>query len=171
SWTPSARPSSHPFVLISALLAAVGLTFAIGSLSGRHAADNAGILLLGSIFVMAIASFLWNLWSSSHRSSLVIWGLLITAATATAYFTLHTAFDILLADVVPPYHPDRSPAEFAVMILVGLAFMAVLILQAQLPAWSMSTLGRKVYVHASHGFYVSTIFNRLTLAVFRKKNS
>jgi len=171
SWTPSARPSSHPFVLISTLLAAVGLTFAIGSLFGRHAADNAGILLLGSIFVMAMASFLWNLWSSSHRSSLVIWGLLITAATATAYFTLHTAFDILLADVVPPYHPDRSPAEFAVMILVGLAFMAVLILQAQLPAWSMTTLGRKVYVHASHGFYVSTIFNRLTLAVFRKKNS
>lgn len=171
SWSPSERPSSHPFVLLSTLGAAVGLTYGIGYLFGMHTSDNAGILLLGSIFIMALVFFLWNLWSSSHRSSLIVWGLVITAATATAYFSLHLAFDHLLNDILPAYHPERSTAEFVVMALVGLAFMAVLVIQAQLPAWSTSKLGRKIYVHASHGFYVSTMFNRLTTAVFKKTHS
>ena len=166
AWTPSERPSTHPFVLVSTLLAAVGLTFAIGSLCGAHAAGDAGVLLLGSIFIMALTYLLWNLWSSSHRSGLIVWGLIITGVTATAYFTLHTLFDQLLVNVAATHAPERSTTEIIVMALVGLAFMAVLVLQSQLPGWSTTKLGRKLYVHASHGFYISTIFNRLTLAVF-----
>ena len=151
--------------------ASVGLTFAIGSLFGNHASGNAGILLLGSIFIMALAYLLWNLWSSSHRSSLIVWGLVITSATAAAYFGLHALFDVLLADVAAIHQPERSTAEYLVMALVGLAFMAVLVMQSQLPHWSHRAWGRKLYVHASHGFYLSTIFNRLTLAVFKKSHS
>ncbi len=171
AWTPSGRPSAHPFVILSTLLASVGLTVAIGSLFGYHASGNAGLLLLGSIFIMALAHFLWNLWSSSHRASLVTWGILITATTAAAYFGLHTSFEALLADTVAVHHPDRSAAEFVVMGLVGLAFMGILVMQSQLPHWSTRPWGRKLYVHASHGFYLSTIFNRLTLAVFKKSHS
>jgi NAD(P)H-quinone oxidoreductase subunit 5 len=171
AWSPSGRPTSQPFVLLGTLIASVGLTLAIGSLFGNHASGDAGLLLLGSIFIMALAYLLWNLWSSSHRSSLILWGLVIISATAAAYFSLHTLFDLLLAEVAAVHQPDRSPAEYVVMSLVGLAFMAVLVMQSQLPNWSGSRLGRKLYVHASHGFYLSTIFNRLTLAVFGKSHS
>lgn len=171
AWTPSERPSARPFVLLSTLVAAVGLTFAIGSLFGAHASGAPGVLLLGSIFIMALVYLLWNLWSSSHSSSLIISGLVITSITATAYFSVHTLFGHLLANVTATHQPDRSTAELVVMALVGLAFMAVLVLQSQLPGWSTTRLGRKIYVHASHGFYISTIFNRLTLALFKKSHS
>ena len=171
AWTPSGRPTSQPFVLIGTLAASVGLTFAVGSLFGHHAAGDAGLLLLGSIFIMALAYLLWNLWSSSHRSSLILGGIVITGITAAAYFGLHTLFDLLLADIAAIHQPARSSAEFVVMVLVGLAFMAVLVMQSQLPYWSTSKFGRKLYVHASHGFYISTIFNRLTTSVFKKSHS
>ncbi len=168
SWTPATRPGSHPLILAGTLASAVGLTFGIGALFGVHPAEGAGVLLLGSIFTMALAYLLWNLWSSSHRSSLILPGFLIAAVTATAYFALHLAFGKLLTGSLPTYDPHRSSAEYLVMALVGLAFMAVLILQSQLPAWSATRLGRAFYVHASHGFYLGTIFNRLTTAISGK---
>jgi|AntRauTorckE6833_2_1112554.scaffolds.fasta_scaffold04197_3 NAD(P)H-quinone oxidoreductase subunit 5 len=168
AWTPSERPGAHPVILAATLAAAVGLTLAIGTLFGVHLTGGAGVLLLGSIFIMALAYLLWNLWSSSHRSSLILWGLIIASVTATAYFTLHLVFEKMLAGAMPEYDPNRTPAEYFVMALVGLAFMGVLILQSQLPAWSTTRLGRAFYVHASHGFYLGTIFNRLTVAVSGK---
>ena len=171
AWTPSGRPAAHPFIILATLLTSVSLTFAIGFLFGHHATGDPGLLLLGSIFIMALAYLLWNLWSSSYRTSLIIWGVLITSITAAAYFSLHTFFDVLLADVVATHAPERSTAEFVVMGLVGLAFMGLLVMQSQLPHWSARSWGRKLYVHASHGFYLSPIFNRLTLAIFRKSHS
>jgi len=171
AWTPSERPGSHPAILAGTLAVAVALTLVIGTLFGVHLTGGAGVLLLGAIFIMALAYLLWNLWSSSHRSSLILWGVLIASATATAYFALHLLFEKLLAGALPEYDPHRTPAEYLVMALVGLAFMAVLILQSQLPAWSATRLGRAFYVHASHGFYLGTIFNRLTVAVSGKSST
>jgi NAD(P)H-quinone oxidoreductase subunit 5 len=54
------------------------------------------------------------------------------------------------------------------MVLVGVFFMAVLVLQSQLPAWSATRLGRAFYVHASQGFYLGTIANRITSALTPK---
>lgn len=171
AWTPAERPGAHPGILIATFAVAVGITVGIGSLFGLHIGaehGGAGVLLLGSIFIMALAYMLWNLWSSSHRGSLIASGVVIITLTATAYFTLHLIFDNLLTEALPAYDPLRSTAEYIVMILVGIAFMGILILQSQLPAWSVTRLGRAFYVHASHGFYLGTLFNRITLAVYGK---
>lgn len=170
AWTPSERPSAHPLVLVSTLFASIGLTLGIGMLFGLTLAGEAGVLLLGSIFIMALTYLLWNLWSSSHRSSLIGWGLLIAATTATAYFALHVVFEKVLESSLCHYEPERSLLEYIVMALVALAFLGVLLLQSQLPAWSTTRKGRSFYVHASHGFYLGTLANRLTLAVYGKTN-
>ena len=90
------------------------------------------------------------------------------AGAATAYFALHAVFEKLLASSVAQYAPMRSPLEYGVMALVILLFMAVLILQSQLPSWSATRLGRAFYVHASQGFYLGQLANRLTLALSGK---
>jgi NAD(P)H-quinone oxidoreductase subunit 5 len=166
AWVPSERPAAHPLILVGTLGSAVALTWVIGTLFGLGLTSGAGVLLLGAVFMMALAYLLWNLWASSHRSSLVGWGLLVGAGAATAYFTLHALFEKLLASSVAPYAPVRSPLEYGVMALVVLLFMAVLILQSQLPGWSATRLGRAFYVHASQGFYLGQLANRLTLAVY-----
>lgn len=168
AWTPSERPAAHPVVLLATLGAAVALTGAVGALFGLGLASGAGVLLLGSVFMMALAYLLWNLWASSHRSSLIGWGLLLGLGTSTAYFFLHAVVEKLLASSLAPYAPARSPLEYGVMAVVVLFFMAVLIVQSQLPSWSSTPLGRVLYVHASQGFYLGTIANRLTLALTGK---
>lgn len=168
---PTGRSSVPPFVLASTLLTAVGLTLAIGSLFGSHLSEDSGLLLLGSIFIMALAHFLWNLWLSSRRTSLLVRGIPLVAATATAYFGLHAGFEALLAETVATHQTDRTPAEFVVMGLIGLAFLGILVMQSQLPDWSTHPWGRKLYVHVSHGFYLSILFNRFTMAVFPKSSS
>jgi len=168
AWVPSERPAAHPLILVGTLGTAVGLTWIIGALFGLGVTSGPGVLLLGAVFMMALAYLLWNLWASSHRSSLVGWGLLMGAGAATAYFALHAVFEKLLAASVAAYAPVRSPLEYGVMALVALLFMAVLILQSQLPSWSATRLGRAFYVHASQGFYLSALANRLTLVLSGK---
>ncbi|MCP5559892.1 MAG: hypothetical protein H7A55_19245 [Verrucomicrobiaceae bacterium] len=168
AWVPSERPSAHPLILLGTLGSAVALTWGIGMLFGLSLTSSAGVLLLGAVFMMALAYLLWNLWASSHRGSLVGWGLLLGAGAATIYFGVHSAFETLLASSVANYAPVRSPIEYGVMALVVMLFMAVLILQSMLPSWSATRLGRAFYVHSSQGFYLGTIANRLTLALTGK---
>lgn len=168
AWVPSERPSAHPLILAGTLGSAVTLTWGIGAMFGLSIASDAVVLLLTSVYMMALAYLLWNLWASSHRSSLVGWGLLVGAGATTAYFTVHAVFEKLLATSVAPYAPLRSPLEYGVMALVILLFMAVLILQSQLPVWSATRIGRAFYVHASQAFYLGQIANRLTLTVYGK---
>ena len=168
AWVPSERPAAHPLILAGTLCTAVALTWITAAPFGVSVSTEPGVLLLGAVFMMALAYLLWNLWASSHRTALLGWGLLMGAAAATSYFALHAVFEKLLASSLPPYAPVRSPLEYGVMALVALLFMAVLILQSQLPSWSATRLGRALYVHASQGFYLGTIANRLTLALTGK---
>lgn len=165
SWVPSGRPTAHPVILLGTLATALGLTAVIAALFGVHPGSEPGVLILGGIFMMAVAYLLWNLWSSSHRAGLIGWGLLIGAACATAYFTLHALFVRLLAGSIPPYAPERSPLEYGVMVAVVVLFMAMLIFQAQLPLWSSTRVGRALYVHAHKGFYFVSLANRIVLAL------
>lgn len=168
AWVPSERPAAHPLVLAGVLGASLVLTWGVGALFGINATSGADVMLLGAVFMMALAYLLWNLWASSHRASLIGWGLLVGGGAAAAYFTLHAVFERLLASALPRYAPARSLFEYSVMALVVLLFLAVLILQSQLPAWSLTRLGRRLYVHASQGFYLGAIANRITLALMRK---
>ena len=169
TWIPSERPAAHPLVLVGTLVSAIAITWGFGALFGYSLANGPGVLLLGAVFMMALAYLLWNLWASSHRSSLIGWGLLVGAGVAAAYFALHSAFEKLLSSSVASFAPSRSPIEYGVMSLVVLLFMGVLILQSQLPSWSATRLGRAFYVHASQAFYLGQLANRLTVAVFGRK--
>ncbi|WP_009959046.1 proton-conducting transporter membrane subunit [Verrucomicrobium spinosum] len=169
AWVPSERPGAHPLILVITLSSAIALTWGVGAIFKLSPASDAGVMLLGAVFMMGLAHLLWNLWASSHRSSLVDWGLLVGGGVAIAYFALHAAFEKLLASSVASYTPLRSPLEFGVMAMVVLLFMAVLVLQSQLPCWSATRLGRVFYVHASQAFYLGQFANRLTLAIYGKK--
>lgn len=168
AWAPSERPAAHPVVLGATLATAVGITWLVGGLFGITPASGAGVLLLGAVFIMAVAYLLWNLWASSHRAGLIGWGIAMTGAASTGYFALHAVFEHMLAPSLPHYAPERAVWEYGVMTLVVLLFLAVLVFQSQLPAWSSNRLGRALYVHASHGFYVGALWRRLITSIHSK---
>jgi NAD(P)H-quinone oxidoreductase subunit 5 len=162
AWVPVGRPAAHPMVVFGALVVSMLVGLLLATVMGVTWQSNPGHLLLIMVFVMAMAHLLWTLWSSSMRQKLILQGLGIVTAATFACFLLHEGFGLLLAPCLPSYAPVRTTTEFIVMAFIALLFLAVLIFQSQLPSWSSKPFFARLYVHASNGFYVGTIFNRIT---------
>jgi NAD(P)H-quinone oxidoreductase subunit 5 len=165
AWTPSERPAAHPLLLIAILLTSVILTFGMALVFGVQWKKEPGVLVLGSVYLMGLTYFFWNLWASSHRTKLIMRGLLIGLLASAAYFGLHIAFVHMMTGVLPTVQSSHSLIENAVFAIILLLFLAVLVVQAQFPQWSSTRLGRALYVHAYKGFYFVTLANRITLAL------
>lgn len=162
AWTPVGRPAAHPLVVLGSLGAALLVGGGIAAALGVTPQGDPGELLLMGIFIMATAHLLWTLWSSSMRQRLVLRGLVIVAGATAVCLALHAGFEHLLSACVPAYAPVRSSVEHGVMLVVALLFLAVLVFQSQLPSWAARPAFMRLYVHASNGFYLGTLFNRVT---------
>ena len=162
AWVPVGRPAAHPLVVLGSLAVSISVGFGMAVALGVTLQSDPGHMLLIAVFIMAMAHLLWTLWSSSLRQRLFLRGLGIVVLATTTCFALHSGFEHLLAASLPTYAPPRSGVEHAVMILVALLFLTVLIFQSQLPAWASRPAFARLYVHASNGFYVGTLFNRIT---------
>ena len=162
AWAPVGRPAAHPLVVMGSLGISIMIGFGIAAAFGITLQNDPGHLLLVTVFIMAMAHLLWTLWSSSMRQRLILRGVsIVTLATASS-FALHAAFEHALSGSVSMYAPTRSYAEQVIMIMIGLLFLAVLVFQSQLPAWAARPAFVRLYVHASNGFYLGTLFNRVT---------
>lgn len=161
AWSPSGSPSAHPALLLFILSASVSLTFSVGHWFGLHFLDSPGLLVLGSVFMMALGYMLWNLWATRFPTRLATWGVLAATGVAVVWFSLHHFAIGLLGAAVPTYDPSRSLVEQVGMVSILLVFAALLIFQAWLPKFATDRRVRQLYVHASNGFYISTLFQRL----------
>jgi NAD(P)H-quinone oxidoreductase subunit 5 len=162
AWTPVGRPAAHPLVVLGSLAVSIAIGLGVAAAFSFDLANDPGQVLLIAVFIMAMSHLLWTLWSSSMRQRLILRGIGLVVAATAACFALHAGFEHLLATSVPAYAPLRSGVEHAVMILVALLFLAVLVFQSQLPAWASRPAFQRLYVHASNGFYLGTLFNRIT---------
>ncbi len=162
AWTPVGRPAAHPLVVFGSLAASIAVGTGISAALGVSLESDPGQLLLIAVFIMAMAYLLWTLWSSTMRQKLLLRGIGTATAATLACFTLHAGFEHLLAASLPTYAPPRSVVEHGVMVFVALLFLSVLIFQSQLPSWSSRPMFARLYVHASNGFYLGTLFNRIT---------
>lgn len=163
AWTPGGKPSAHPAVLLFILCVSVSVTLLAGMLFGAHWQTDPGLLVLASIFVMAVAFMLWNLWSTRFPMRLALAGIALACLTATLWFALHAGAGALLGGVVAAYAPERSAVELVVMALVVLAFLLVLMLQASMPMLAARQGFRRFYVMALNGFYAGHWLRRLTM--------
>jgi NAD(P)H-quinone oxidoreductase subunit 5 len=154
-------PAARPLALIGALGAAAVLAAAGGAVFG-FGASGPGPLLLGSVFLMALAQLVAALAAGPWRPRLAFWGLLAAAGTAAAGLGLHKLFGHWLADCLPAYTPQHGPAAHLLMAGAGLLFLALILVQAQAARGTAPAWLARLYVHASNGFYLGTLLERLT---------
>jgi NAD(P)H-quinone oxidoreductase subunit 5 len=165
SWVPAAKPNAHPGILLSSMTGALVLFAGSAWLWRVSPLHDLGALVLGAVFVMALAHLLWSLWGQSVSPRLIGMGLLLGGAVSMAYFALHAAFKTLLAPSLPHAVAASGGSEWlagAVVVLFG----ATLVLQEQLPLWASRDWCRTLYVHARNGFYFNTLANRAIQAVW-----
>lgn len=170
AWMPVGRPATHPLVVLGSLGVAIAIGGSLSVAFGLHLMNDPGQLLLMGVFVMAMAHLLWTLWSSSLRKRLILRGLGLVGVASVVCFTLHAGFQAMLVGSVSAYAPPRGVVEHGVMILVALLFLAVLVFQSQLPAWAARPAFARLYVHASNGFYLDTLFTRLCERLMKPVN-
>lgn len=147
---PAARPvSTAAFAL--ALGAAVGIGWLAASVLGVSPLHQP---VLSGIVCLAIAQLLWSSWSPA--------GFLLAAVFSAAYFAL----DRVAGLVITP-GPQAAPAVAAPLLAL---FVLLALAQSQLPRISRTPLGQKLYVHARNGFYLNTLANRFTAALWPINN-
>ncbi len=102
--------------------------------------------------------------------SLAGFGAIFGSGIVAAYFSLHKIFAGLLgsSDWV---NTQLNSAAGALLLATLLAlFLAVLVLQTELPQWANRPFFQALYVHARNGFYFNTLANRAVAAVWPVKN-
>jgi NAD(P)H-quinone oxidoreductase subunit 5 len=168
AWKSAERRGGFPIILPAAL-AAASLTWAAVAWFRPHPSSDPGVWLLGSIFVMGLASFLRNLWSASREPVLIAHGLLAGAAAAVACFGAHALFERLLSGVLPDHAPPRSPFEILVLAGIAVLFLTVMALQARLASGTGNRHLRALHVHLANGFYLGAQANSWTARIFRTR--
>ncbi len=138
-------------VLSAALVSAAALALPFLHIPhGGQAPVFAWIVALALVYGMARA------WSAGT----ITLGKLLTVcvaaiAIAAASFSLHHAAESIYP-ILPAYNPALWQSSF-----VGGIFLGLFIFQCLLWRAAYHPLGRRVYIHALHGFYIGTLGNRL----------
>jgi NAD(P)H-quinone oxidoreductase subunit 5 len=166
AWQPTGWPSAHPGLVTVILALAGGITFGVGHLFGHQFPEDPGLLVLSSIFVMALAFLLWNLWNTRFPARLATLGILLAVGASAAWFGVHEIASRLFHAVLPTYTPDRSLPELVLLAAIPLTFLAVLVFQGSLPSLASRLAARRLYVHASNGFYLGTLAHRIAASFF-----
>jgi NAD(P)H-quinone oxidoreductase subunit 5 len=105
------------------------------------------------VLALSLAYGIARAWSG-HRAVLGR-AVMVSAGVAIAALGLHLAAGHLMPDPAAPAIP------LWLGLVVGTSFAALFLFQALLWRASAHPLGRRLYVHALNGFYVSSIANRL----------
>lgn len=145
--------------LLVATAVASGLVIVTAWLHGFDVESKPGLPVLGAVLALGLAQLLIFTRQVDARLPLGLpaWlaGLLPAAAIANLYFLGVAAFDRMLAGSIGRLEslPGLAPTTIVTLLL----FAAALVVQARKPEGRAEALWERLYVHARHGFYISTI--------------
>jgi NAD(P)H-quinone oxidoreductase subunit 5 len=166
SWTPSPGGQPHPARLVMALVAVLGITFAIALLFGVSPTNNPGQIALGAVLLMGLVHLMANAIDERPNAYVLISSGAIAVAVAVAYFALQAGMAWLVAGSVPAGHVFVAPVDIAIATLVVVSFAAVTLFQNQMARHSDQPFWAAAYVHLRHGLYLNTVANRLVLQLW-----
>ena len=169
--TPPAPRASATTNLALLALGAVAATAALAFASictgfdPRHAP---GELALTAILALALAQIWVALLSGSSgsRTARGLLALALTFAAAVGAFALYRGASAFLEPVIGHNIAWRGYWAWAVAAVPVLAFAAMAVLHACLPALAAKPSGRALYVHALLGFYFGTLADRCVARIW-----
>jgi NAD(P)H-quinone oxidoreductase subunit 5 len=153
---PVAEQSSvSPAAVVVGLLSAAGIIAVVAAGFRVSLPDEP---VLPGIFSLALAHMLWNFRNTDRGIWQVLSGLALGLGFSGAYFQMGRIAEVT---VTPLIHRTSW-----VGLPILSVFFLVAIAQTQLPRLARTSFGRHLYVHARNGFYVNTLANRITTALW-----
>ncbi len=171
SQTPSPDDSKEkplsPVYIIPNLAIGFGLLFGLAYFFEISLTEAPALILLGSVFLMSWSYLVWNWWKDSRDTQVLFKGVGLGALVILTYFGLHSATSWTFENTLPSLAVDHSLATYALVGMIGLAMFATVWGQAFLSEWTQVSWVRKLYVHASRGFYIGNFGDRLTAFIYK----
>lgn len=130
---------------------------------GLGLAAKPGGYLLGFVFCLAMARWLWQVFEISQRR-VQLAGVAFVGLMSIAYALSFIAVDTIVHS--SPFVPATLTSNWAVAVVVAIAFTALVALQGLLARNGYSGWLAAFYVHASNGFYVETVSRRFIRSVW-----
>ena len=137
------------------------ITSGIGTAFGVTPKSQPALLALGVILAVAMTQLLLQSFKTGMGATFIARAAGLSALVCTAYFSLHAAFHFMLATSLPAARLITDPGQFVLIGLVMLVFLAILLIQQNLPNLTQFPIVRRAYVHLYNGFYVDIPFSRL----------
>ena len=126
---------------------------------GSETLAHPGVLASGAILALGLAGVLATVeWRGGWRALRLPFALLVGLPLAYA------GWHALMGRIVPPLVPAALPV--AGFVVVPLAFLGLLALQATVTAHPAGAVARALYPHAVAGFHLDELFTRLTFRVW-----
>jgi NAD(P)H-quinone oxidoreductase subunit 5 len=149
-----------------AAVVAGGICLAAFSLAGIDPAKKSGMVVLGPVLWIALATLVWQ-GLVSGRLRIAAAGIAAAGGVAAAYVAGVTGFDQLLAaSSVAREVAPASRIDLAVAGIVVAGFLAVFAIQAAATLMARLPLVRALHVHAANGFYLDIPARQLTARVW-----
>jgi NAD(P)H-quinone oxidoreductase subunit 5 len=117
---------------------------------------------LKAIFALAIAQMLWSLWSGYGAGRRVPAGVAIAGGLTAVYCLMERVGSALVK-------PSDGHGGLAGYLTVA-AFCAIALAESQLPRLAGNQWLGDLWVHARNGFYLNTVANRFTMAIWPVEN-
>lgn len=154
---------------VSAVLAmalAVSISLAVSAAFPQPGGKVAGPAVLGLILGIALTHLLWQAFRTA-RWSVGIAGIVLATGVCVLYRLAYSGFDALLLESVSHRSIPLSPFGGLLLLLVGTGFVALFLLQALTDSPAVRhRLLESLYVHASSGFYIDVVFQRLVQKIW-----
>lgn len=155
--------------LIGVLLAVPALALA-ARITGFDPFHSPGELALSAIVALSIGQLWIALLRNTGNGAIVLRVISAVGATvlvAVGAFALYHGAILFLAPVYGELPVPTGVLAWAAAILPVIAFAALAILHALLPALGRSASGRAFHVHALHGFYFGLVADRVVDRIWR----
>lgn len=155
NWSPA-----HDTFMSRSFQVALLLIIAATWILNRAGASMTCLPLL-AIAIIALSVLFALIYRESKGYILAVIGLLLILAVSTVYTTLDLAVSALLASTLPPNALTAMTAIPELPVLLAVMFIAAAWIQMQLCRPPRSAQLRALYVHATNGFYIGSLANRM----------
>lgn len=157
-------PVRSGMALTFALATSVSAYSLVTVAAGFNLATKPGGLVLASILCIALTVWARRIFSVRERFAPVV-GMVGVTALCAAYMASYLAVDHLLADAVPAIY--LSATTQLLLLLLALPFGLLLILHTSVARSETWAALEPIRVHASNGFYIDAVYDRLFGSLFR----
>ncbi len=160
STVKKAKRTGSPLRIALGIALAMGVYLGFALVWGIDPVNEFSLLVVGAIIVMGLSRIFTSAIDSNGGITLIFRASLLAITVATAFFTLESATQHLLASQIP----EIVKPGFAQIILTGavlLIFGAVVFIQILAPVLPSKPLYRTISVHLRNGLYANALFDRL----------